>query len=128
MIHRSTIGCLERVFGFLIERYAGAFPTWLSPTQVTVIPVSEKFTDYARRVFNDLKKEDVRVSIDASSETLSKRIRNAKMMKTPYLLIVGQQEVEGGTVTVESRDRGQQKDLKLDAFIKKIGGEIKNRE
>lgn len=128
MIHRSTIGCLERVFGFLIEHYGGAFPTWLSPVQTVIIPVSEKFNDYAMKVRNRLVEENIRVELDGNNETLGKRLRAAKMMKVPYILIIGQKEVDSETVTAESRDRGQIKDLNIDDFKAMIQLEIKLRK
>ncbi|MDO8493541.1 MAG: threonine--tRNA ligase [bacterium] len=127
MIHRSTIGSLERVFAFLIEHCAGAFPTWLAPTQVAIVPVSEKFMDYASEIYNKLKAEDVRVELDSSNETLGKKIRNNKMMKTPYLIVIGAKEVEAGTITAESRDKGQIKDLKIEDFVVMIKEEVAGR-
>ncbi|MBI3633106.1 MAG: hypothetical protein HY226_02330 [Candidatus Vogelbacteria bacterium] len=128
MIHRSTIGCLERVFGFLIEHYGGAFPTWLSPTQVTILPVSEKFIDYAKKVELALKEANIRVHLDNQSETLGKRIRNNKMLKIPYMIVVGQKEVGSDTVTVECRNKEQLKDLKIDDFVAIIQKEILNKQ
>lgn len=128
MIHRSTIGCLERVFGFMIEHYGGAFPTWLSPTQVTVIPVSEKFKDYASEILKKLKSAEIRATIDDNNDTLGKKIRSAKMLKTPYMIVVGQKEVDSGTITAESRDRGQIKDLKIEDFVDMIVDEIKGKK
>ncbi len=128
VVHRSSIGAIERIMAFLIERFAGAFPLWLAPVQVTILPVSEKFKDYAMQVAGRLKAEDVRVEIDSDSETLGKRIRNAKLMKVPYILVIGQQEADAGTVTAESRDNGQMKDLKLDSFVGHLKLEIKNRK
>ncbi len=103
MIHRSTIGSLERIFGFLIEHYAGAFPLWLAPVQVKILPVSEKHNEYAQKVFAELKAVGIRAELDDADESLGKKIRNAKQEKVPYLFVLGDKEVEGKTVTVETR-------------------------
>ncbi len=128
VIHRAPLGTHERFTGFLIEHYAGAFPTWLAPVQVTVIPISEKFKDYAINIFDQLKSENIRVKIDDDNETLGKRIRNNKIMKIPYIVVVGQKEVEAGTITAEGRDKGQIKDIKLEDFVQMILGEIVARK
>lgn len=128
MIHRSTVGSLERVFAFLIEHFAGAFPTWLAPTQVVVIPVSDKFSDYASEIFKKLKDNGIRVKLDTDNETLGKKIRNNKMMKPPYMIVIGAKEVEAGTITAESRDRGQIKDLKIEDFVQTLKEEISSRK
>lgn len=103
MIHRSTIGSLERVFGFLIEHYAGAFPLWLSPVQVKVLPVGEKHFAYGKEILSELKNVGIRAEIDDANESLGKKIRNAKTAKIPYLFVVGDKEIESGTVSVETR-------------------------
>jgi len=128
MIHRSTIGSLERVFGFLIEHYAGAFPAWLSPVQARVLPVSDKHNAYAKEVEAMLNAVDVRVDVDDASESLGKKIRNAKQQKIPYLLVVGDQEVSDGTVSVESRDEGKLDALKVTDFLKRITEEVLGRK
>ncbi len=98
MIHRSTIGSLERVFGFLIEHYGGAFPIWLAPEQARVLPISDKQAAYAEELRASLDAAGVRASVDGGSDSLGKRIRNAKLEKIPYLLVVGDEEVANGTV------------------------------
>jgi threonyl-tRNA synthetase len=103
-IHRAPLGTHERFIGFLIEHFAGAFPTWLSPVQVKIIPVSEKFNDYGKRVFKKLSENNVRVEIDNSNESLGKRIREAEKQKIPYMLIVGEKEEESGSVAVRARN------------------------
>lgn len=127
MIHRSTIGSLERVFGFLIEHYAGAFPAWLSPVQVRVLAVSEKQAEYAASVLSVLRKAGIRADTDAASESLGKRIRASKQEKLPYMLIIGDKEAEAGTVSVESRENGQEGAVSLDAFIERVTKEIRDR-
>jgi threonyl-tRNA synthetase len=127
VIHRSSIGAIERIMAFLIEHYEGAFPTWLSPIQVQVLPVSEKHNTYARSIFEKLREEGVRVEIDDSNETLGKKVRDAKMQKVPYLLVVGDKEVDSNEVTVESRTE-KIGAMSLENFLSKIQTEIKERK
>lgn len=126
MIHRSTIGSLERVFGFLIEHYAGAFPTWLAPEQVRILPVSAAQAEYAASVLAALNTAGVRASVD-ESDSLGKRIRTAKQEKLPYVLVMGDKEVEAGTVSVESRDKGQEGPAAVADFVARVAAEIKER-
>jgi len=128
MIHRSAIGALERTFAFLIEHYAGNFPTWLAPVQVKVLPISEKQMDYAKSVEQELKKNNIRVELDESNETLGKKIRNAKLQKIPYLVILGDKEMEEKMITVETRGVEKGEKTSLSDFIAKITSEIKNRK
>jgi len=133
MVHRAILGSLERFIGILIEHYAGALPVWLSPVQIKIIPVSEKFNDYGEKVLTGLKKNNIRTEIDNSNETLGKRIRTAELQKIPYILVVGEKEKKSGTVAVRSRkgpaeseprqrrDEGQ---IKLEKFIEKIKGDL----
>ena len=107
VVHRSSIGAIERIFAFLIERYAGAFPLWLSPVQVKVLPVSEKHVEYGRKVLAELKSAGLRAEIDDANESLGKKIRNAKTEKIPYLFVVGDKEIESNTVTVENRKESE---------------------
>jgi threonyl-tRNA synthetase len=106
MVHRALFGSIERFFGVLIEHYAGAFPVWLSPVQVALIPISEKHVDYANKVAGQLKAAGVRVHVDDRNEKMNARVREQTMQKVPFLLIVGEKEAEAGTVNV--RVRGQQ--------------------
>ncbi len=122
MIHRALVGSPDRFMGVLIEHYGGAFPLWLAPVQVKVLPVSEKHNAYAAEAAAAL-----RVELDDSSEKLGKKIRNAKLEKIPYLLVVGDKEVEAKTVTIESRDAGNQGALPLADFITRASEEIKER-
>jgi threonyl-tRNA synthetase len=103
VIHRSSIGAIERVMAFLIEKYAGAFPTWLSPVQAIVIPISEKHLEYATSVFTLLKEANLRVSLDDKNETTSNKIRNAETEKIPYIVVVGDREAAAGNVSVRGR-------------------------
>ncbi len=128
VIHRSSIGTFERTMAFLIEKYTGAFPVWLAPMQTRVIPISEKHLEYAQTVFEKLKAENIRAEIDLSNETLGKKIREAKGQKIPYLLIIGDKEVESNTVTVEDRSGNKGISTTLADFLTKISEEIKNRK
>jgi len=126
VVHRSSIGAIERIMAFLIERYAGAFPLWLSPVQVVVLPISEKQADYAERVLKLLKESGIRAELDANDESLGKRIRNAKQQKVPYLFVVGDKEVEANQVSVESRE-GSEGAQSIDAVITMLQEKIKTR-
>ncbi|MBW3671797.1 MAG: threonine--tRNA ligase, partial [Acidobacteria bacterium] len=117
MIHRALLGSIERFFGIMIEHYAGAFPLWLAPVQATVLPVSDKFIDYARTVRDRLADEGLRVELDDASEKLGAKIRQAQLQKIPYMLIVGEKEVEAGTVSVRKRTGGDQGAMEVDALV-----------
>ena len=127
IIHRTSIGCYERTLALILEKYAGALPMWLSPEQVRVLPISEKFLDKADEITAALKAAGVRTTCDARSEKIGYKIRSAQLEKVNYMLIVGEKEVESGTVSVRSRDEGDLGSMELDAFIKKADDEIKTR-
>lgn len=127
LIHRTIMGSFERFMGILIEHYAGAFPVWLSPVQAVIIPVSEKFDDYACSVRTQLIASNVRAEIDNSSESLGKRIRNAEKQKIPYILVVGEKEMEAETVTIRKRNNPEQVTLKTQEFVEKIKKEIREK-
>lgn len=127
MIHRALVGSPDRFLGILIEHYAGAFPTWLAPEQVRVLPVSEKHDAYAQEVLAALRAAGVRANSDAANESLGKKIRNAKVEKIPYLLVVGDKEAEDKTVTVEARGDRKLGALPLADFVAQISEEIRNR-
>ena len=120
MIHRVAFGSIERFIGILIEHYAGKFPVWLSPVQVKILPVSEKFADYAEKVSDALKEAGVRVETDDRSEKLGYKIRSAQMEKVPYMLIVGEKEVEGECVSVRRRDEGDIGSMSVGEFAKLV--------
>ena len=103
VVHRSSIGAIERVMAFLIEHYKGAFPTWLAPVQVKVLPIGEAHHAYAEEIGKKLRAKEIRFEVDASNESLSKRIRSAKMEKIPYLMVIGDKEVAAETVSLEHR-------------------------
>ena len=124
MIHRVVFGSIERFIGILIEHFAGAFPTWLAPVQVKVLPISEKYMDYAENVKKKLDEAGIRVELDTRSEKIGYKIREAQQAKIPYMLVVGQKEEEDGTVAVRSRAAGDEGTKSLDAFIADIQQEI----
>ncbi len=128
MIHRVVFGSIERFIGILIEHFAGAFPTWLAPVQVKVLPISDKYGDYAAKVAAKLAEANIRAEVDTRSEKIGYKIREAQMMKIPYMLVVGQKEEEEGTVSVRSRFAGDEGSSSLEAFMEKIGKEIGARE
>lgn len=128
MIHRSTIGSLERVFGFLIEHFGGNFPLWLSPTQVKIIPVGEAHHAKAVEIYDALRGNMVRAEIDLSDEGFGKKIRQAKVSRAPYFIIIGDKDIAVGKVTLESRDAGQIGQLDASEVISKIVSEIKDRK
>ncbi len=126
VVHRSSIGAIERTLAFLIERYAGAFPLWLSPVQVKVLPVSEKHLEYAKKVLAELKGANIRAEIDDANDSLGKKIRNAKGEKIPYLFIVGDKEIEVNAVSVESR-KGSEGAMALSDIVERLKQEIAER-
>lgn len=127
VIHRAPLSTHERFLAFLIEHYAGRFPTWLSPVQVKVLPVSEKFNDYANQVFEKLSDAGVRSELDDRSERLGAKIRQAELEKAPYMLIVGGKEQESGQVSVRHRDDGDQGSLAVSDFMSQVLSEITSR-
>lgn len=127
MIHRALVGSPDRFMGILIEHYAGAFPVWLSPVQARILPVSDKHNAYAAEVLAALRAAGIRAEADSASESLGKKIRNAKGEKIPYLLVVGDAEAEAKTVSVESRDQGKLDAMPLDAFVARAKEEIAQR-
>ena len=127
IIHRTSMGCYERTLAWLIEHYAGKFPTWLCPEQVRVLPISEKYMDYANKVAAELKKKHVDVTVDSRAEKIGYKIREARLDKLPYMLVVGQQEEADGTVSVRSRFSGDEGVKPLDAFIAQICEEIETK-
>ena len=128
MIHRVAFGSIERFIGILIEHFAGAFPTWLAPVQVKVLPISEKYMDYANKVMSDLKDAGIRTEIDDRAEKIGYKIREARLQKIPYMLVVGAKEEEEGKVSVRSRFMGDEGAKDLKEFIDSVKEEIKNRE
>ncbi len=128
IIHRTSMGCYERTLAWLIEKYEGRFPTWLCPEQVRVLPISEKYEAYAEQVRAQLRQNGVQAECDNRSEKIGFKIREARLAKLPYMLVVGQQEEENGTVSVRSRFAGDEGVKPLDAFIDQICKEIRTKE
>jgi threonyl-tRNA synthetase len=127
IIHRAPLGTHERFIGFLLEHYAGKFPTWLAPLQVKILPISDKFIDYAKTVLNKLKKADIRASIDDRSEKIGKKIRDTEMMKVPYMLVIGEKEMNDNKVSVRRQGHGDLGAKDLDAFLNDVVDEVKER-
>ena len=128
IIHRTSMGCYERTLAWLIEKYAGKFPTWLCPEQVRVLPISEKYHDYAQKVGAELKKNKIRCSVDTRAEKIGFKIRESRLDQGPYMLVVGQKEEEEQTVSMRSRYDGDAGSMKLDSFIDQICKEIRTKE
>ena len=126
MVHRGAAGAMERLFSYLIERYAGAFPTWLHPTQVVVTPIADAHLEFASEVAKRLRASRVRVHLDGRSERLDRKIRDAKVKKVPYVAVVGGKEVESGHVNVQNR-AGEKSDMSLESFVGMISAEIAER-
>ena len=128
MLHRAGYGSLERFIGILIEHYAGAFPTWIAPVQVKIIPVTDKNLEYAKSVAAAMSESDIRVEVEEANETLGYKIRKAQMEKVPYMIIVGDQEMKGHTISVRSRKSGGLGSQSRPVFVAKLIREIKDRE
>lgn len=128
MLHRAGYGSLERFIGILIEHYAGAFPTWIAPVQAKIIPVTDKNLEYAKSVAAAMSESDIRVEVEEANETLGYKIRKAQMEKVPYMIIVGDQEMKGHTISVRSRKNGDLGSQSLPMFVANLIREIKERE
>jgi threonyl-tRNA synthetase len=124
MVHRALWGSVERFFGVLIEHYAGAFPAWLAPVQVSVLPLSEKTIDYARKIRQQMKDAGFRVHLDDRNEKLQGKIRDAQLQKIPYMLVLGGREAEAGTVGVRHRAKGDLGPRPVDQFIADLRAEV----
>jgi threonyl-tRNA synthetase len=127
MIHRAILGSVERVTGVLLEHYAGAFPTWLAPVQVVVCPIADRHNEHCESVATDMRARDIRVEVDNRREKLGHKIRDAKLQKVPYILVIGDRDVEAGTAGVNPRDGQQQGDVPLAEFTEKVLEEIRAR-
>lgn len=128
MLHRVIYGAMERFFGILIEHYAGAFPVWLSPVQAIILPVSEKFKDYAKSVETQFIASGIRVTVDDSDETLGKRIAEAEKQKIPYMAVVGEKEEKDNLVSIRTRGEKKQETIEVEKFIEKVSKEIKEKK
>jgi threonyl-tRNA synthetase len=127
MVHRALFGSVERFFGILIEHYAGAFPVWLAPVQATVLPITDKQSQYAEHVSHVLKAAGVRVTVDDRNEKVNLKIREAQLQKVPYMLVIGGREEEAGKVAVRHRKRGDLGPIPLDEFVTIVSAEIAAR-
>ena len=125
IIHRTSLGCYERTLALLIEKYAGAFPVWLSPTQATVLPISPTFADYAEKVTEKLKAAGVRAELDARNEKIGYRIREAQLSKVPYMIVVGANEEEAGNISVRARGEGDLGTMEIGAFADRVAEEVR---
>ncbi len=127
IIHRAPLGTHERFIGFLLEHYAGKFPTWLAPLQVKVLPISDKFMDYAHLVMNTLKKAGIRVEVDDRNEKIGKKIRDTEMMKVPYMLVIGEKEMNDNFVSIRRQGKGDLGSKELLSFVHELSQEISER-
>jgi threonyl-tRNA synthetase len=128
MIHRAILGSVERFIGSLIEHYAGAFPAWLAPVQVAIIPIKDEQREYAEKIKGELQQQGRRVIIDARNESLNKRIREATLQKVPYLLVVGDRERASGQVSVRQRAEGDLGDMPAGDFFARLQEDIDNKQ
>jgi len=126
-IHRAPLSTHERLIGFLIEHYGGNFPVWLSPEQVRVIPITDAQNDYAQGIVRQLREEGVRVSADISAQRMNAKIRGAQLMKVPYMLVVGENEMNAGQVSLRARDGSQQNNILLEEFKARVKDRIVKR-
>ena len=127
IIHRTSMGCYERTLAWLIEKYAGMFPTWLCPEQVRVLPISDKYADYADSVAAKIREHKIYVEADHRAEKLGYKIRDARLARVPYILVVGEKEQETGAVSVRSRFLGDEGQKPLEQFINDICEEIRTK-
>lgn len=128
MLHRVVLGSIERFIGTLIEHYAGAFPVWLSPVQAVIIPITDRAHDYADKIFAALQKQDIRAKVDKRNERLQYKIREGELKKIPYMLIAGDKELESETISVRERQKGDMGSMRIEEFISKIKGEVRNKK
>ena len=128
MVHRALLGSLERFFGVLIEHFGGAFPVWIAPEQIAVIPVSESFNDYAKKVAAELKAHDFRVTAESGDSRLNAKIRDCQNRKIPYMLVVGEREANEETVSIRLRDGRQMPAMKIAEFAAFAAKKIETRD
>ncbi len=124
MIHRAIFGSFERFIAILTEQYQGAFPTWLSPIQVQIIPIADRHLDYAKKVLEQFNSSNIRAEVDSRAEKMQGKIRDAQLQKIPYMLIVGDREKEGNKVAVRTREEKDLGAMNTDEFLQKINSEI----
>ena len=127
IIHRTSIGCYERTLALLIEKYAGALPTWMAPEQVRVMPMTDRNRDYAEQIKSELEKNGFRVTLDGRSEKIGYKIREAQLEKVPYMLVLGDKEEEAGQVAMRDRKDGKTTVMPLSEFIEKLKFEVDHK-
>ena len=127
VIHRVVFGSIERFIGILIEHFAGKFPTWLSPVQVKILPISNKFNSYSEKIKDKLSSEGIRVEIDQKDEKIGYKIREARNERVPYIIIVGEKEAAENNISLRSRSNGDEGTLNLEDLIERINNEVKNK-
>jgi len=125
MLHRTIYGSLERFMGILIENFAGAFPFWLAPTQVKLLPIAADFIPYAKKVQEALGEHDIRTEVDARDEKLGKKIRDAQVQKVPYMVVIGEKEASGGSVAPRCRTKGDLGIMSLESFLELLDNEYR---
>jgi threonyl-tRNA synthetase len=128
IIHRAPLGTHERFIGFLLEHYAGKFPLWLAPVQVKVLPISDKFLPYAQTISQELKNADIRAEVDDRNEKIGKKIRDTELMKVPYMLVVGEKEMNEGKVAIRRQGKGDTGTATIAEFLSTAKAEIKERK
>jgi threonyl-tRNA synthetase len=128
IIHRAPLGTHERFIGFLLEHYAGKFPVWLAPLQVKVLPISDKFLPYAQSILQKLKNADIRAEVDDRNEKIGKKIRDTELMRVPYMLVVGEKEMNENAVAVRRQGKGDAGIKGIEEFIREVSAEIKERK
>jgi threonyl-tRNA synthetase len=128
MVHRALLGSIERFFGILVEHYAGAFPVWIAPEQARLVPIADRHIDYAKEVEDKLRQAHIRVSTDVSASRMNAKIRDAQMQKVPYVLVVGDKEMDAGTVAVRLRGKNRQLGvISVDDFIDHVDHVVVDR-
>jgi threonyl-tRNA synthetase len=128
VIHRSSIGAIERTLAFLIEHYAGALPVWLMPVQVTVLPIGKDHKKYAKEIGLSLREAGIRVEVNDADESVGKKIRESELQKIPYILVIGDKEVKSKSISVRQRGKGDLGKMKLKKFISGVCDKIKNKK
>ena len=127
IIHRAPLGTHERFIGFLLEHFAGNLPLWISPNQVIILPVSDQYNDYARKILISMKNYDIRTLIDERREKIGRKIRDAETQRIPYMIIVGEREKKENKISIRKRNEGDMGSIDVDSFVKKIKNDIINR-
>ena len=127
MLHRVIFGSIERFIGILIEHYAGRFPTWLAPVQVKILPITDKHTQYSLKLEKMMKEKGIRVEVDARNEKIGYKIRESQLSQIPYMLVIGDKEIESGKVAVRSRDEGELGAVPVEVFIDGIVEDIQEK-